>query len=193
MIEIPSDDFIPYVQARCPTVNELDTELAVREAVIAFMKDSLLFRSMTEITGQQCISEYVLDIPKNQVIIDIINDGVKKKGRIIDDWHRDGGYDAIEIPNLRDGDCISVEYYYHISRDNCGIPYMVFDKYLNTIVDRALMFLFTGDNTGGVSPSLFNVASAAYAQTIADIKARLMHNMSRKIVRMRLPTQRTWR
>lgn len=193
MTEVPSDDFIPYIQTRCPTINELDAELAVREAVIAFMKDSKLFRHVVEITGQKCITEYVLDIPEDQVLIDITFEGVKKKDRVIDDWWRDDGYDAIAIPNLRDGDCVSVEYLYHISRNNCGIPKMIFDKYLNTIVDRAIMFLFTSDQSGGVAPGLFGLCNASYDAAIAEIKARRMHNMSNKLVRMRLPQQRRGR
>lgn len=188
MTEHQEDDFLPFLQSRVE-VSDLDATLFLREAVIAFMRDSKLFKGTLQITGQKGIKEYIMDIPYDQVIVDLITDGVTRNGMAFCDYYRDDHEEVLVIPGAQENDCYVVEFYYHIPRDGCGIPSVIYNKYLEPIISKAITLIYEGRNDTAVTGNMYNIHNQAYKEYIEEITARRMHKMGSGYAKMRLPNR----
>lgn len=179
MIEI--QQFIDHVGARVPQADDLSIDYSVRQAIIDVMKETRLFFERTKFYGQRGVSEYILEIPDDHVVIDVLNDGVMLNGRPYSGWRRDANYDVIILTNTPvDGGCYTVEYCYHINAD-CGmIPRILYDKYLAVIVNRTIMMLYDGTKDSPVSQHLFQIAERDYKREIEELTDRRLHNFANK-------------
>lgn len=179
-------DLIPYVSVRVPSADDITIEYALRQATLAFMKDSYLFKGHTFIYGQKGVKDYILEIPEDQVVYDISEHGITLNERPIV-FTRDGDYDVVRLHHPIDGACYSVEYTYHIPLTACEIPTEIENKYLDAVVSKSIMLLFTGAKDSFVSAQLFQIAQAEYQQAIETISQRRLHNFSQGRPRMKAP------
>lgn len=179
------EDLIPDISARVPKADELTIEHVARQATLAFMSDTRIFHDRVVFNGQRGVEEYILEIPDDQVMIDILPDGVTMNGRPYRAFRRDGQYDVIRLlGGVVDGACYEVDYSYHITPDACNIPDEVYNKYLHTIVDKAVTMLYTGDTDGYVSGQSYQIALRNYEQALDRIAGRRMHNFANGRPRM---------
>lgn len=179
------EDLIPDISARAPKADTLTIEHVARQATLDFMRETRIFHDRVVFYGQRGVAEYILEIPDNQVMIDILPDGMTMNGRPYRAFRRDGHYNVVRLMDTAvDGACYEVDYSFHIKPDTCDIPNEVYDKYLHAIVDRAVMMLFTGDNDGYVSNASYQIASRNYDRELDMIASRRMHNFSNGRPRM---------
>lgn len=179
------EDLIPHISARVPKADELTMEHVARQATLAFMAETRIFRDRVVFYGQRGVQEYILELPDEQVIIDIEPDGMTMNGHPYRAFRRDGQYNVVRLMGqVVDGACYEVDYSYHITPDACDVPDEVYNKYLHAIVDKAVMLLFTGDERGAVSGQSFQIANRNYEHALDQIVARRMHNFSNGRPRM---------
>lgn len=179
------EELIPHISTRAPKADELSMEYAARQATMLFMQETQIFHDQVAFYGQRGVTDYILEIPDDQVIIDILPDGMSYNGRPYQAFRRDGNYNIVQmLGNVVDGGCYTVEYSYHIKPDACDIPDEVYDKHLQAIVDKALLLLYTGDPNTGVSQQVYQIAAMSYERALDTISARKLHNFSNGRPRM---------
>lgn len=179
------EDLIPHISARVPKADELTVEHIARQATLAFMADTRIFHDRVVFTGQRGVDEYILEIPDDQVMIDILPDGVSLNGRPYRAFRRDGQYNVIRLlGTIVEGGCYEVDYSWHIKPDACDVPNEVYNQHLQAVVDKAVTMLFTGDNDGFVSMASYQIARQNYEQALDRIAGRRMHNFANGRPRM---------
>lgn len=179
------EDLIPHLSARSPRADELTMEYACRQATLEFMRDTKIFHDRATFFGQRGVSEYILEIPAEQVIIDILPDGMTLHGRSFRNFIRDGNYNVIQLTEAPvDGACYEVSYSWHITPDACDIPNEVYEKHLSSIIDKAVMLMFTGDRDSSVTAQAFQLAQVRYEKQLDELAGRKLHNYSNGRTRM---------
>ena len=179
------EDLIPHISARVPKADEMSIEHIARQATIDFMEDTRIFHDQVVFTGQRGVVDYILEIPDDQVMIDILPEGVTLNGNAYRAFRRDGQYQVVGLTQTAvDGGCYAVNYSYKLKPDACELPDILYDNYLTAIVNKAVTLLFTGDKDGYVSGASFQIAKQQYDSAVDTILARKLHNFSNGRPRM---------
>lgn len=187
------EDLIPHISARVPKADELTIEHVARQATLSFMQDTRIFHDRVVFSGQRGVQEYILEIPDDQVMIDILPDGMSLNGQPFRAFKRDGQYNVVRLMCTPvDGGCYEVNYSYHITPDACDVPDEVYNKYLLPIVDKAVTMLYTGDNDGYVSSTSYRIAERNYETALDSIAGRRLHNFSSGRPRMTRRSSRSF-
>jgi len=172
------------------TPNEHSVNMALQDAIVKFMEDTGVFTDELELEGQDCVTEYILDLPECRRLVAPDVRHVTVNGCPARCW-RDGHHDVLVFDCAPpEGACIVVPYSWKIQRDDCDIPEAIYEDYLEPVRDYTLWLLHSDFFSPAVSRVRAQEAYMRYNERIADIKARKDFSFSRSRPRMRNPYRR---
>lgn len=166
-------DFVPFVEIRAPFAPDVNTQHAVREAVIEFMRTTRTAVDDVYVDVPCNELEVVIDLPECRQLVQVERvylapQSCGQLGRWDRSWqvlpsseaHGYGWWiDDVGGPNatLWLGEASStkqrlcIRYSWAIERDACAIPMWVYQDYADTIAAGAAAYLHTNTNVDGAS------------------------------------------
>lgn len=151
------EDFQPFVLAYAPFIQEEYVQHAIRETIVAFMRESRIAKDHLTIETQEKVPDYMLEMPDCRRLVkvaDVYMSPQHCSGRL--NWTKleTGEFGQYEV-DLRHGDhpmivikdppkkphFVRIEYYWTINRDGCDIPEYIYEDYMEAIVAGSLLRL----------------------------------------------------
>lgn len=176
------NDFMPAVEMMAPDAEPLQIQEAIRNGIIRFMTESQVFTAYWTVPVQECVTEYMIDLPDCQRLVGIL--GVTANGQALDNWSRDDHEDVLLFDNPPGCACVEMKYSWKIGRDGCDIPEKLYEDYLDAVKYAALSDLHRMFGTAVVSISRSADAEQQYLTQLAEVKARKVFGFAHRLPRM---------
>lgn len=184
------ETLVPYVAMHIPAVNSFTAELALKQAAQIFMRETGIFWATARLTGQDCVDEYLLDVPDCHEVVTVDVNNVMVDGHHVR-CDRDGQYNVLKLHcAVREGACITVPYSWAVRQDTCEYPPELISTHSAALVQYALYILYDIHNMPWQSAAASAAAKAKYDDAVDTLIVRKQQRFSSKRLTMRNPFRR---